>query len=247
MKKMLFMIMGVLAAVQLCAAAGTVKVPSANVRFKPDVSSVIIGKLKAGDKVEIHSGDGQWLKITAPQVFIAKSLVKDGKPRQGARLRAGAGMNFPILASVQTGMTLKEKEGSTDEWLCVEPPGNVYGYIAASLVETDGKFAKEKMPAATSVDAKPFADMAVKPGSGRQVTEEGMLYPLPEAAGNVRFALLKVVGDKYVIHCYVHTGGSDRLRFFANKQVKLIGASYEVPGWKKRVMKVKKIIPIAEQ
>jgi hypothetical protein len=97
-------------------------------------------------------------------------------------------------------------------------------------------------PAAKLAAGQAFADLPVEPGSKRDVTVRGMLYPM-KMKGRVRYALLKVVGGKYAAQCYIYVPDKDveKYREFANSDVQLVGYWYKVPGWKTPVMQVRRI------
>ena len=87
-----------------------------------------------------------------------------------------------------------------------------------------------------------FADLPIEPGSAREVTIEGHLFPIPPRS-HVRYALLQNVGGKYVVKCYIYVPGVDTEKFkhFDRTNVRLVGTWYKVPDWKKPVMQVRRI------
>ena len=104
------------------------------------------------------------------------------------------------------------------------------------------KPAPKPEPAAKLPAGQVFADLPVEPGSKRDVTVSGMLFPVKNK-GHVRYALLKVVGGKYAAQCYIYVPDKDVLRYkeFDNTDVQLVGYWYKVPGWKTPVMQVRRI------
>ncbi len=238
-------------------AEGVIKGTRVNVRLAPTTSAAIVARLSTPEKVTVTRAGNGWVEIKAPAAYLSSRYVKDNRTTTAVNLRAGAGTSFPSYGRIAAGTTIKVLEKSSGEWLKIVPPDHVRAYVSASLVQADtsalpkleaaaggATAATSGTPQTSFVEANPFKDLPTVAGSGREVTVSGMLYPIKSEAPNVKFALLRVSGNKYVIDHFVHTGGSKRFDEFANKQVRLIGASYQVQDWKNRVLKVRRITPI---
>lgn len=245
------------AALAAAEAEGVIKGTRVNVRLAPSTSAAVVAQLSEPAKVTVTRAGNGWVEIKAPAAYLSSRYVKDNRTTTAVNLRAGAGTSFPTYGKIAAGTTVKILEKSGDEWLKIVPPDHLRAYVSASLVQANtGTLPKldtaSAGPAPTTsgssqssfVEENPFKDLPTVAGSGREVTVSGMLYPIKSEAPNVKFALLRVSQGKYVIDHFVHTGGSKRFDEFANKQVRLIGASYQVKDWKNRVLKVRRITPI---
>lgn len=128
------------------AREGEVKVSAANVRLEPNQQSAVVGYLRMGDVVEIYNEKDNWLEIKAPRLFVARHLIRDGRVDTSTRIRAGAGLQYPILGKFKAPTEVKILETS-GEWARIAPHGDFHAYIAASLVKYEG--------APAQPDAKP--------------------------------------------------------------------------------------------
>ena len=247
------------AALAAAEAEGVIKGTRVNVRLAPSTSAAVVARLSEPDKVTVTRAGNGWVEIKAPAAYLSSRYVKDDRTTTAVNLRSGAGTGFPSYGRIAAGTPVKVLEKSGGEWLKIVPPDHVRAYVSAALVQvntagipkleaaTGGTAASAPGPTRSSfVEENPFKDLPTVSGSGREVTVSGMLYPIKSEAPNVKYALLRVSGNKYVIDHFVHTGGSRRFDEFANKQVRLIGASYQVKDWKNRVLKVRRITPIRD-
>ena len=89
---------------------------------------------------------------------------------------------------------------------------------------------------------RPFSDLPAVTGSGREVTVDGLLFPVSSAAGNVGYMLLEALGnDNFRTICFVYVSNPQQLDKFAGKIVQAVGRSYRVEGWEMPVMRLETI------
>ena len=90
--------------------------------------------------------------------------------------------------------------------------------------------------------ARPFDDLLTVPDSGREVTVDGLLFPVGSAAENVGYVLLEAIGnDNFRTLCFVYAQPAQQLDKFAGKMVQAVGRSYRVEGWEMPVMRLETI------
>ena len=88
----------------------------------------------------------------------------------------------------------------------------------------------------------PFSDLPTVTGSGREVTVDGLLFPVSSAAENVGYMLLEALGnDNFRTICFVYVSNPQLLDKFAGKIVQAVGRSYRVEGWEMPVMRLETI------
>jgi len=129
---------------------GTIKGTHVNVRAQAKVTSEVVTQLNDGDRVTIidevkatQAGPGEptrFYKIILPKTasaWVSAKYVKDGKVTASLlNVRAGAGENFSVLGRVNkaTAITTIQTVG---DWMEIQSPGGVHGFVATSLVKTD--------------------------------------------------------------------------------------------------------------
>lgn len=90
--------------------------------------------------------------------------------------------------------------------------------------------------------ARPFSDLPAVADSGREVTVDGLLFPVSNAAENVGYMLLEALGnDNFRTLCFVYASPPQQLDKFAGKIVQAVGRSYRVEGWEMPVMRLETI------
>lgn len=255
--------MSLLTAVSLAAALGAsgaegvIRGNRVNVRLTPETSGVIVAQLSEPAKVTVTRANDRWVEIRPPAAYVSSRYVKDGRTTAAVNVRSGADAAAPSLGRIPAGTEVTVLNRKNEDWLEIAPPETVRAYVAASLVSTDTaglpkletpsvRPAPRKAASAggSVIEARPFRDLPTVARSGREASVAGMLYPLSSDIKNIRFALLRTDNGKYVIDHFVYTGGSRKFDGFANRQVRLTGVSYQVEGWKNRVLKVSRITPV---
>lgn len=252
------------------AATGTIAGDNVNVRRAASRTAGVLLKLDRNFPVEVISVEKGWVKVGIREVYVFAQYVKDGVAEAGVNLRSGPGTKYDRLG-VLTKNTGCEVLSKQDKWLKVRfNTPVVQGFVAESLVKYEGKPApaapqekpqakpqekteEPKAPASrdTGITADPgdekwYGNLPIDPGSGRDVTVRGLFYPLgkDQSLKGIRYALWEYHQGKPVLACYVFTGDSDaKYKKYANKQVEIVGDWYEVEGWKKPVMKPRRLRP----
>lgn len=249
------MALGIVAA----EAEGEVTTAKLNIRMTPETNGKLIGTLVAKDKVTAVAITGEWLQIklkSGCEVYISSDFIKDGKTSSRVNVRSGPGSGHTSYGLLPAGTPVKTiGEPTADKWVKIEPPDMALGFVftkyvkvnTAGLTKTDppkqtgGNYVAIDHP--DSTPDMPFKDLPVVAGSGKKITITGTLFPVKSEAAGVKFVLAVVKNGKYEVACFVHTGGSNKLGKFANKQVKLEGTQYKVPKWSSPVLKVTKVTP----
>lgn len=270
MKKLLGSVLLALLAVGLGGAervTGTVAASNLNIRRQPSTAAPVLGRAALGAEVTALAANADWVKIVLPEgadTYISQRYVKEGRTTAKIHVRSGPGTAFSSYGTLAAGTAVKVLgEPVETDWVRIAPPDFAVGYVAARYLRVDAakleKLAGETPAAKTAEKAaekavevhvtvedadRPFSDLPVEPGSGRNVTVSGMLFPVKSAAPGVRFALAVEKNGKYEVNCFIHTQGSKKFDAFANQQVKLTGIRYAVPNWKNPVMRVIRIAPV---
>lgn len=130
------------------ADSGTVKGSRVNVRGKATLQSETVTQLKQGETVKIleeiaaanpgPKEPAKWYRIALPSdtpVWVHSLFIKDGKV-EASRLnvRSGPGENYSVLGRVDKGATIREIR-KVGDWLEIQSPAHLHGFVAASLVE----------------------------------------------------------------------------------------------------------------
>ncbi len=194
-----------------------------------------------------------WLLLTAPLLVAVENMEVTGRR---VNIRKSPSTKGAVIGSVKAGDQLQVKE-IKDGWARLHGRP---GFVSASFLRSVPLDAPAKKPAPVpakrssaaekekSAPAKRvapgqvFPDIPVVPGSKRDVTVRGMLFPV-NGKGNVRYALLRAVGGKYAIQCYIYVSAKDAAKYkeFSETDVQLVGYWYKVPGWKTPIMQVRRL------
>lgn len=119
-----------------------------NVRGKAAIRSEILTRLKKGDRVEVleivkqpakPDEPDKWARIALPTntaVWIHSDFVdatnKTVKPRR-LNVRSGPSENHSVIGTLTRGATVQEIDHKGD-WIQIQPPQGVYGFVAAHLL-----------------------------------------------------------------------------------------------------------------
>jgi len=226
---------GMLAAAMLPAAEMEVASGrGVNIRKTPSTKSAVVGTLKSGDRVQVKQVKDGWAELGGRNGYVSASYLKPsannphGSGPQAApqAVHHGSGPQAAPQAA---------HHGSGPQ--AAPQPAHHPGHHPAPH---DPPAPRPHHPAPP---APVFTDLPVEPGSARDVTVTGLLYPIRSASTHVRYALLENVGGKYRVACYIYVPRPDgeKFKMFANQNVRLVGTWYKVPDWKKPVMKVRRI------
>lgn len=196
---------------------------------------------KVAAQTNLRNGPGtHYEKVgTLTGVRACRELSRKGKWAQVC-------FDEPVMEGYVSESLLKYTNGPASADKPKDQPGSV---APPKDPAAPGKKADPPPPRNPEITADPgdekwYGNIPVDLSSGRDVTETGRLYPMKQAdMPGINYALLKQQGDRYVIACYVYTGSDTKYKAYANKQVTLVGDWYKVNGWKKPVMKLRKLRP----
>lgn len=108
-----------------------------NLRARPDTSAEVIVQANAGDRFTVVSTQADWVAIVPPEsvdFWAHRDFVKDGVSTVNKlNLRAGPGINYSIVGSVESGVKL-DVRGQFGEWMKVAPSNGVL-WISRELVD----------------------------------------------------------------------------------------------------------------
>jgi len=128
--------------------AATAKQNNINVRGKAAIKSEVLSKLKHGDAVEVleiveqkakADEPDKWARIALPAntpVWIHSDFIDaTAKTVKAKRLnvRSGPSEDYSVIGRLEQGTAIKEVERKND-WIRIEPPQGVYGFVAAHLL-----------------------------------------------------------------------------------------------------------------
>jgi uncharacterized protein YgiM (DUF1202 family) len=132
------------------AGTAIVRGENVNIRGQASISSEVVAKAKKGETVEVRElvtlkktktdEPAVWAKISLPAsagVWVSalfvdtnKNIVKVNK----LNLRSGPGENFSTIGLLEKGAAIKPIE-TKNKWIKIEAPAEVFGFIAAQLLE----------------------------------------------------------------------------------------------------------------
>ncbi len=188
-------------------------------------------------------------------------------------IRSGAGTDNPVVAKVRSGDVLKVK-GEKDGWYQVELADGKSGFASSRYIRKTDEPAGQKSNAenktgnvkqpdtaknseqntksddevkiknSSSSEAEFLKKYQLEKGAGKDITVTGMLMDNgPES--DPRYLLLKEVKGKYEVDYYLDIPGAfkcpDKLR-----KARIVGDAYQVTGWKRKLVRVRKVVFLQE-
>ena len=127
-----------------------VRAANVNIRGQASISSEVIAKAEKGDKVEVievitlkktkTDEPAVWAKVGLPNsvsVWVSVLFVDTNNNTvkvNKLNLRSGPGENFSTIGRLEKGAVIKPIE-TKNKWIKIEAPAEVYGFIAAQLLE----------------------------------------------------------------------------------------------------------------
>lgn len=133
---------------------GTVTARLLNVRMKPELRAPAVMKLRAGDKVDVLSLQGEFYEITAPAktpVYVSEVFLRDGKVTSPVNMRMDMAQEAPSYGLLPAGTVVKVERTTRHNWAKIAPPEGLKLYVAKSYV----KVAAPVTAAAAAPAAKP--------------------------------------------------------------------------------------------
>ena len=144
-------------------------------RAKADGESEVVCQVSSGTVLQRTGGLSNWVEVLAPgeaSVWLATNLVSNGVVLASkAHVRAGPGMNYPAVGSVQKDDRV-EVRGESYGWVKIKPPESCRLWISRSYV----KDAPEQKPVA----GQPLPRMA--PTASESLHRAVSVSPAPPAA-----------------------------------------------------------------
>lgn len=132
------------------AGSAMVRAANVNIRGQASISSEVIAKARKGETVEVREvitlkktktdEPAVWARISLPanvSVWVSALFVDTNKNTVKAtrlNLRSGPGENFSIIGRLEKGAAIKPIE-TKSKWIKIEAPAEVYGFVAAQLLE----------------------------------------------------------------------------------------------------------------
>jgi uncharacterized protein YgiM (DUF1202 family) len=132
------------------AGPAIVRAENVNIRGQASINSEVIAKAKKGDKVDVleiitltktkTDEPAVWAKVGLPSdvgVWVSALFVDANKNTvkvNKLNLRSGPGENFSVIGRLEKDAVIKPIE-TKPKWIKIEPPANVFGFIAAQLLE----------------------------------------------------------------------------------------------------------------
>ena len=104
---------------------GTVTARLLNVRMKPELRAPAVMKLRAGDKVDVLSLQGEFYEITAPAktpVYVSEVFLRDGKVTSPVNMRMDMAQEAPSYGLLPAGTVVKVERTTRHNWAKIAPP-----------------------------------------------------------------------------------------------------------------------------
>ena len=140
-----------------------------NLRAAPRLEAEVVGQASLGETFVLRGDPGEaWVAVAIPQrcdTWIRTDLARGGKVGvEGARLRAGAGIQYSIVGTLPLGTEL-DVRGSLGDWTKVAPPDlpTVAVYVTNAYVKVleEAPVAAPPPPAAAPIPPPPLAPAPV--------------------------------------------------------------------------------------
>ena len=245
MKKMLFMLIAVSAAVY---AQDTVKVKvtgdRVSLRAAADTNAVLLDRAMTGDELVLQDNSNpDWVGVLPPDVidlWVSSEFVSSNTVLpEVLNIRSGPSLSHHTVGSAQKGELLKLR-GEIAQWMKIAPTSNTVVWISRKYVDAPKPVmmelvatqetqtvtnvvaeptVQEIMTAASAADKKKLTVDLAKP-QGVEGTYSGVLQPSDER-------LYKLVDDHFadVIVCYVD-GNKAQMQTFTGMKLEIIGKTY---------------------
>lgn len=117
---------------------GTVTARLLNVRMKPELRAPAVMKLRAGDKVDVLSLQGEFYEITAPAktpVYVSEVFLRDGKVTSPVNMRMDMAQEAPSYGLLPAGTVVKVERTTRHNWAKIAPPEGLKLYVAKSYIK----------------------------------------------------------------------------------------------------------------
>ncbi|WP_294437015.1 hypothetical protein [uncultured Victivallis sp.] len=145
---------------------GTVTARLLNVRMKPELRAPAVMKLRAGDKVDVLSLQGEFYEITAPAktpVYVSEVFLRDGKVTSPVNMRMDMAQEAPSYGLLPAGTVVKVERTTRHNWAKIAPPEGLKLYVAKSYVKVAAPVTAAAAAPAAKPETAPAAAPAAKP------------------------------------------------------------------------------------
>lgn len=110
-----------------------------NLRAHPDAHTEVVGQVDHGGELRgTGETEGEWTAVVPPReinLWIFASLVKNGAVAVNrAQIRAGAGLNYKVVGSLDRGAPV-ESRGQLGDWLKIAPPKGTRLWVNSAYLE----------------------------------------------------------------------------------------------------------------
>lgn len=134
----------------LCAAAAVplsaqtpvrVTADRVNLRAKALLTAEVVAQAAYDERLTAYEIGEEWVEVAAPaeaDLWVAKSYVQMPANTIGANrvnVRAGPGINYNVVATLELGATVEPRGEEIQEWLKIAPPASARLWISREYVE----------------------------------------------------------------------------------------------------------------
>jgi uncharacterized protein YgiM (DUF1202 family) len=184
----------------ICAAVDArITADRVNLRAGPKEQAEVVAQVPKGTILVVQGGlENDWVSVVPPanvSLWVYGDLVKDGVVAASkAQVRAGPGISYSIVGSLQKGQILTVRQ-TTEDWLKIAPPSGCLLWINRKYIEAVGatkeevRLAPKQPPEPVAADeVKPQAEIQheIQPGTQAVVRAEQLKQPpvpQPESPG----------------------------------------------------------------
>ncbi|NCD21942.1 MAG: SH3 domain-containing protein [Spartobacteria bacterium] len=134
----------------LCAAAAAplsaqtpvrVTADRVNLRAKALLTAEVVAQAAYDERLTAYEIGDEWVEVAAPaaaDLWVAKTYVQAPANTIGANrvnVRAGPGINYNVVATLELGATVEPRGEEIQEWLKIAPPASTRLWISREYVE----------------------------------------------------------------------------------------------------------------
>ncbi len=148
--------------------------------------------------------------------------------------------------------------GGKDGWVQIRTGEGQNGFASANYIKNAAVAEEEKGKTSDKTPPPPPPARQISAGekeflekfrldrkSGREVTITGVFYTVSKNQAP-HYALLKTVNSQYRLAYYLELPSSIKTSALQEKNVKVVGVLYSIPGWKTKIIWGRKVTVISE-
>ncbi len=244
-----------------------------NLRARPDTRAEVVAQVNYGDVLTRRSERDEWVEVAAPaeiELWLHSDFLDDATVTASRlNVRAGPGINYPVLSQVQRGDVVDILR-SFEEWVSIAPPADASLWISARWVEAvqpppvvtpeprpepprEPEPEPEPEPVRPAPPPQPVVERKTPPppeeldlipldGQGEFVELTGTLRPAVFVFGRPsRYRLTQTRGHIIETICYVK-GNDAQLQSLLGHEIRIEGHKYWVQGARYPVLTPQQII-----